>query len=705
MEAFQGFNITVAGKSRFVPSHGMIKIMSAAGESTHTRRKSESAEKFQERIEADIAHRLKQQVRVRRAHTCSHSRCRIFYALTVLALPLQADLERQKSTRQYRSPEHVRPVRQVGTTGKPSDESQTLTAPPPSKRSSAADSSASQPGDFGQAREREQQSRQKQDRIRMPPPPSRAPPKPSRDTHSTGRRQFAAAVAQQAPDTNDASEFPRLGGNLLFRGAGGQPEFGLTQRAAGVAALEQQQQSRGHKQHQAALVAASKAAAAVSAAAVAKSAAQAAGAGPTPPPTPLGIVALMAVDQLYESPLTVPHEPPAKAVTRAGKAAAQGNLEARLGGLEPGSHPQRAVQLSEQEKRDREAKRKRDARARDRKMAEATAELMLELARFDLPLVQLLLAEFASDPMNAGDPGQMRYRFLEQYAATCHTKHADTPSAIKELPKLAKIIKAHRPARELLRERLSAAKTFTAESYSGAHRLGAVVAGSCETLMHLRQRIFMEQRRSGATPKDLLGSGDFMPKLRATKAKGKFLLEYRHAAHVHRYASHSLPVSACPPLACPPLLRRRHLLLFSASAPPLLLLLYYYLCAFLRHLPLLPPYSPHLLSGSALVSSTGTLRRRARSCRATTLARPLSRGLSCTLRMSSVTTCRRLARARRMRSGTSAFISYSGRWASGCWWQRYQLSHSHLMTPPSAASPFLAQACTAGVPMARSIMK
>ena len=169
MEAFQGFNITVAGKSRFVPSHGMIKIMSAAGESTHTRRKSESAEKFQERIEADIAHRLKQQVRVRRAHTCSHSRCRIFYALTVLALPLQADLERQKSTRQYRSPEHARPVRQVGTTGKPSDESQTLTAPPPSKRSSAAASSASQPGDFGQAREREQQSRQKQDRIRMPP--------------------------------------------------------------------------------------------------------------------------------------------------------------------------------------------------------------------------------------------------------------------------------------------------------------------------------------------------------------------------------------------------------------------------------------------------------------------------------------------------------------------------------------------------------
>lgn len=53
--------------------------------------------------------------------------------------------------------------------------------------------------------------------------------------------------------------------------------------------------------------------------------------------------------------------------------------------------------------------------------------------------------------------------------------------------------------------------------------------------MALRQRIFGQQRRSGATAKDLIGNGDHVPLMRASKVKGRFTLEWRHAAHIHRY--------------------------------------------------------------------------------------------------------------------------------------------------------------------------
>ena len=186
------------------------------------------------------------------------------------------------------------------------------------------------------------------------------------------------------------------------------------------------------------------------------------------------------------------------------------------------------MKLSDAERRELDAERKRQSRAREEVLQKATQQLMVELARYDLPLVQLLMAEFALDPANAGKPGQMRLRFLQQYAETCHTKHAEPATGAGELDVLAAVLRAHKPARELLAQRLAAAKGFTVQSYSGGHRLEAITVQAGETLMQLRQRIFGMQRRSGATAKSLLGTGDFMPSLRASKVKGKFTLEWRH---------------------------------------------------------------------------------------------------------------------------------------------------------------------------------
>ena len=147
------------------------------------------------------------------------------------------------------------------------------------------------------------------------------------------------------------------------------------------------------------------------------------------------------------------------------------------------------------------------------------------------------MAEYALNPASAGAPGQMRLHFLEQYAATCHTKHAEPAASVHELAVLAAVLRIHKPARDLLAMRLAATIGLTVQSYSGGHRLGKITVQDGETLMQLRQRIFGQQSRSGATAKSLVGSGNFTPSLRASKVKGKFTLEWRHQAHVHRHFS------------------------------------------------------------------------------------------------------------------------------------------------------------------------
>ena len=195
------------------------------------------------------------------------------------------------------------------------------------------------------------------------------------------------------------------------------------------------------------------------------------------------------------------------------------------------------MQLTKEQRRALNTEQKRQQRAREGQLVAPTQQFMAELARYDLPLVQLLMAEYALKPANAGAPGRMRLHFLEQYAATCHTKHAEPAASAQVLDVLAAVLRAHKPARDLLEQRLVATIAFTAQSYSGAHRLGAIAIQDGESLMQLRQRIHGQQCRSGATAKSAVGSGDYMHSLRASKVNGTFTLERRHQAHVHRHFS------------------------------------------------------------------------------------------------------------------------------------------------------------------------
>ena len=109
---------------------------------------------------------------------------------------------------------------------------------------------------------------------------------------------------------------------------------------------------------------------------------------------------------------------------------------------------------------------------------------MVELARYDLPLVQLLMAEFALQPCNYdARSGAMRYHFLVQYGRTCHTKWADSAIGVENLPQLAQVLRTHKPARVLLLVRLHAAKGFGAQWSSGGHRLRTIVPDPFRTLI------------------------------------------------------------------------------------------------------------------------------------------------------------------------------------------------------------------------------
>ena len=124
-------------------------------------------------------------------------------------------------------------------------------------------------------------------------------------------------------------------------------------------------------------------------------------------------------------------------------------LADRLNALKPRGRIQRAVQLTKDQRRALNTEQKRQQRARDRQLVAPTQQFMAELARYDLPLVQLLMAEYALKPANAGAPGRMRLLFLEEYAATCHTKHAEPAANVHVLDILAAVL--HKGVAQLIR--------------------------------------------------------------------------------------------------------------------------------------------------------------------------------------------------------------------------------------------------------------
>lgn len=146
-----------------------------------------------------------------------------------------------------------------------------------------------------------------------------------------------------------------------------------------------------------------------------------------PPPPNLCHAAASAREAYYSSPHTDEHprfQPP---VTRHAEAAAQADLQDRMGNLKPGGRIQRTMRRSAEEQHEWTMEQQRRRRAETKLRSGIFENLMSMLMRYDIPLVQLLMAEFALQPCNAGTWGQMRTRFLALYARTCHTIHA--PSA------------------------------------------------------------------------------------------------------------------------------------------------------------------------------------------------------------------------------------------------------------------------------------
>ena len=137
---------------------------------------------------------------------------------------------------------------------------------------------------------------------------------------------------------------------------------------------------------------------------------------------------LAASAMVYESPLTGSRpEPP---VTRNAQAEGRGGLvptmEERLAALKPNGRVQRKEWLDEDAKTALKVALQRERRAQTKRLQEACGVLMQELARYDLPLVQLQLAEYASEPSNLDKAGSMRIRFLGLYGTCCNTKHTDS---------------------------------------------------------------------------------------------------------------------------------------------------------------------------------------------------------------------------------------------------------------------------------------
>ena len=152
----------------------------------------------------------------------------------------------------------------------------------------------------------------------------------------------------------------------------------------------------------------------------------------------------------YSSPKTDPQQRVQPPVTRSAQSEGRGDvddrpptMEERLAALKPRGRIQRKVWLTEEEKQQLSTALKRERRAQDKRLQEACSVLMATLARYDLPLVQLQLAEYAADPANLGTAGSMRKLFLALYARCCHTKHVDPVHDVLDLPVLAAVLRRH----------------------------------------------------------------------------------------------------------------------------------------------------------------------------------------------------------------------------------------------------------------------
>ena len=149
----------------------------------------------------------------------------------------------------------------------------------------------------------------------------------------------------------------------------------------------------------------------------------------------------------------------------------------------PRGHRQAGAWPSKQAQRVAHSEYVRAWRAAQSALAAANSKLMTSLSRWHIPLEELLMAEYALRAEPAAH-GSMRYHFLNEMRSCGHTKFAAPCTGVLELPELAKALRAHRPARELLVARLEAAKKTYAENYTGAHRMGKVLPAATAAAAH-----------------------------------------------------------------------------------------------------------------------------------------------------------------------------------------------------------------------------
>ena len=346
------------------------------------------------------------------------------------------------------SPASQRSLRSHGESGKPSPESvASWEAPPRTKRP--------QPAPPARARASSRGARQQHATGAMHAPDMQPPP-PRQNAGSTGRasslgqRQHMASVAARAAPgaARAASTQPRTSTS----GASGSRDVPMEERVALLPPLPRMNawmlgppRIAGLRSSQASTGAHT--------------------AVPTSPrlggptdvkgsPSVIAAANVAAVALSYVSPKTDPQQRMQPPVTRAAQSQGRGDvndrpptLEERMAALAPRGRIQRKVWLTEEEKQQLKTALKRERRAQDRRLQEVCGVLMATLARYDLALVQLQLAEYAADPSNLGTAGSMRKLFLALYACCCHTKHVDPVHDVLDLPVLAAVLKRFKPAR------------------------------------------------------------------------------------------------------------------------------------------------------------------------------------------------------------------------------------------------------------------
>jgi len=111
----------------------------------------------------------------------------------------------------------------------------------------------------------------------------------------------------------------------------------------------------------------------------------------------------------YKSPRTEPRLPSAEPAARRSSETLKGTTMTELAQRLEASVPMTRgrERISKAEQRAWAAEQKKESRARLNHQEESCTEVMVDIARYDLPLVQLLMAEFALQPCNEGSAGQM----------------------------------------------------------------------------------------------------------------------------------------------------------------------------------------------------------------------------------------------------------------------------------------------------------